>query len=141
MMEDVIVKAEPPTLLSTTDRRKGLRNGSRCVMWEERGDLFEVGSEWSLCHCVSKDLHMGAGIAVDFKKQFGGVEDLTRQNVEVGGCGVLHKKGRYIYYLVTKNKHGGKPTLETLEASIRAMRTHMLSQDVKKLAMPQLGCG
>ena len=47
---------------------------------------------------------MSAGIAVTFKKQFGGLEDLRRQRVDVGGVGVLQKKGRHIYYVVTK-KH------------------------------------
>eukprot|EP00930_Biecheleria_cincta_P075898 TRINITY_DN6308_c0_g1_i1.p1 TRINITY_DN6308_c0_g1~~TRINITY_DN6308_c0_g1_i1.p1 ORF type:complete len:278 (-),score=39.58 TRINITY_DN6308_c0_g1_i1:52-885(-) len=125
----------------TEKPRKGLRRGSRCVMWEERGDLFEVGSEWCLCHCVSKDLSMSAGIAVDFKKNFGGVQDLKSQNLDVGGVGVLQKKGRYIYYLVTKNKHGGKPSMQTLEASLRKMREHMVANGVNKLAMPHIGCG
>eukprot|EP00401_Gymnodinium_catenatum_P017367 CAMPEP_0117526238 /NCGR_PEP_ID=MMETSP0784-20121206/36182_1 /TAXON_ID=39447 /ORGANISM="" /LENGTH=278 /DNA_ID=CAMNT_0005322459 /DNA_START=66 /DNA_END=902 /DNA_ORIENTATION=- len=115
--------------------------GARCVLHEERGDLFEVSTEWALCHCVSKDLEMSAGIAVEFKKQFGGVPELRSQKVDVGGVGILQKKGRYIYYLVTKNKKGGKPTMTTLEASLRAMRKHMLSNGVKKLAMPHIGCG
>jgi len=112
-----------------------------CIIREGRGDLFEVGLEWSLCHCVSKDLEMGAGIATGFKKQFGGVEELKRQHVQVGGVGVLQKKGRYIYYLVTKNKHGGKPSLTTLEASLRAMKAEVSKAGVKKIAMPKIGCG
>jgi len=121
--------------------RKGLRHGSRCAMWEEHCDLFCVGQEWSLCHCVSKDLNMGAGIAVDFKKRFGGLEELRSQNVEVGGVAVLQKGDRFVYYLVTKNKYGGKPSMATLEASLKAMRTHMLENSVSKLAMPHIGCG
>jgi len=112
-----------------------------CIIREERGDLFEVGLEWSLCHCVSKDLEMGAGIATGFKKHFGGVEELKRQNVQVGGVGVLQKKGRYIYYLVTKNKHGGKPSLTTLQASLQAMKAEVSRAGVKKIAMPKIGCG
>merc|ERR1712110_303698 len=116
----------------------GLRRGLNCVLWEERGNLFEVEPEWSLCHCVSKDLHMGAGIAVEFKKQFGGLDILREQNVEVGGIGVLQRKGRSIYYLVTKRTYGSKPTMETLEASLNAMKRHMVSHGVKKLAMPHI---
>merc|ERR1712060_976232 len=101
------------------DLRKNVRRGKNCVMWEEHGDLFEVGLEWSLCHCVSKDLDMSAGIAVGFKKNFGGVPELKSQGLDVGGSGFLKKKGRYIYYLVTKNKHGGKPTMETLGSSLK----------------------
>merc|ERR1712028_41138 len=122
----VVEDSEPDPKPPAEEKRKGLRHGTRCTMWEERGDLFEVDTDWSLCHCVSKDLDMGAGIAVLFKKNYGGVQELQSQNIEVGGVGVLHKKGRHIYYLVTKNKHGGKPTMLTVEASLRAMREHMV---------------
>ncbi|CAK0869643.1 unnamed protein product [Prorocentrum cordatum] len=115
--------------------------GTSCQLREERGDLFEVGAEWSLCHCVSKDLEMSAGIAVAFKKEFGGVPELQSQGPQVGGVVSLQKKGRFIYYLVTKNKYGGKPNVATLEASLRAMRQHMEKDGVRKLAMPKIGCG
>jgi len=126
---------------SAEPAHRGQRNGTKCTMWDERGDLFEVGADWALCHCVSKDLDMSAGIAVTFKKVFSGVEDLKRQQIDVGGCGVLQKKGRYVYYLVTKNKHGGKPNMQTLRASLEAMRTHVQKNGVKRLAMPKIGCG
>lgn len=135
---------EPPPVkkeVPETERRRNLRKGTGCTMWDEHGDLFEVGDDFALCHCVSKDLDMGAGIAVTFKKQFGGVEELKRQSVDVGGVGVLQKKGRFVYYLVTKNKHGGKPTMETLGASMRAMKQHIVANEVKRLAMPKIGCG
>ena len=38
-----------------------------------RGDLFDVGTDWALCHCVSRDLQMSAGIAVTFMEKFGGL--------------------------------------------------------------------
>ena len=45
---------------------------------EVRGNLFT--SSDSLVHCVSRDLHMGKGIAAEFKKQFGGVDELRQQS-------------------------------------------------------------
>jgi len=45
---------------------------------EVRGDLFTSCD--SLVHCVSRDLHMGKGIATEFKKKFGGVDELRRQS-------------------------------------------------------------
>lgn len=137
---DAAVVSSPDQHLPSAAQRAVLR-GSRCVLWEEHGDLFEVGPEWSLCHCVSKDLEMGMGIAVDFKKLFGGLQDLHRQQPEVGGVLVLQKKGRFVYYLVTKNKAGGKPSIQTLEASLCAMKEQMAKDGVRKLAMPKIGCG
>lgn len=122
-------------------KRKSERRGSKCVLWHERGDLFEVGADWSMCHCISKDLSLSAGIAVDFKKEFGGIDVLKSQQLEVGGVGVLKKKERYVYHLVTKNKHGGKPSMQSLEASLCAMKAHISKEGVRKLAMPKMGCG
>jgi len=34
-----------------------------------------------------------------------------------------------------------KPTLETLESSLRAMADHMVRNGVKRAAMPLIGCG
>ena len=48
---------------------------------EVHGDLFT--SSDSLVHCVSRDLHMGKGIATEFKKQFGGLDDLRQQSMLV----------------------------------------------------------
>jgi len=48
---------------------------------EVQGDLFT--SSDSLVHCVSRDLHMGKGIATEFKKQFGGVDELRQQSMRV----------------------------------------------------------
>jgi len=45
---------------------------------EVRGNLFN--SSDSLVHCVSRDLHMGKGIATEFKKQFGSVDELREQS-------------------------------------------------------------
>ena len=48
---------------------------------EVQGDLFSSAD--SLVHCVSRDLHMGRGIATEFKKQFGGVDELRQQSMNV----------------------------------------------------------
>jgi hypothetical protein len=43
---------------------------------EKEGDLFSVGENVSLAHCVSTDFDMSKGIAVEFKNRFGRVEEL-----------------------------------------------------------------
>mmetsp|Transcript_58968 Transcript_58968/g.132826 ORF Transcript_58968/g.132826 Transcript_58968/m.132826 type:complete len:183 (+) Transcript_58968:2-550(+) len=134
------VKEEPEAAVDAPALKAG-QSSARCVMREERRDLFEVDSDFSLCHCVSKDLSMSAGIAVQFKKQFGGVDQLSAQQAQVGGMAVLKKGDRYIYNLVTKNKFSGKPCMSSLEASLRAMKAHIVEHGVHKLAMPKIGCG
>ena len=46
---------------------------------EVKGDLFSCPPSSSLAHCVSEDMAMGKGVAVLFKKEFGGVGDLKAQ--------------------------------------------------------------
>ena len=48
---------------------------------EVKGDLFTCPSSSSLAHCVSEDMAMGRGVAVLFKKEFGGVGELKDQGI------------------------------------------------------------
>ena len=117
------------------------------VLYQEtHGDLM-TATDSALCHCVSACLAMGKGIAVLFKQEFGGIEELKAQHANVGGVAVLKRPAtnedgeRFIYYLITKPRYFDKPTYETLSQSIEAMRNHAVAHGVKKLAMPELGCG
>ncbi|XP_070497857.1 ADP-ribose glycohydrolase OARD1-like [Chironomus tepperi] len=106
------------------------------------GDVFSANC--SLAHCVGADFRMGAGIAVKFRDLFGQVDYLKSQNVEVGGCGVIKvtNPDRYIYYLVTKeSSFENDSTYEAMKNSLIAMRDHMLANNVRNVAMPQIGSG
>ncbi|KAH8322105.1 hypothetical protein KR059_003118 [Drosophila kikkawai] len=111
------------------------------VYREQNGDLFGAKSDFSLCHCVAADLRMGKGIAVKFRNKFGQVLTLQRQNVQPGGVAILQDQQRFVYYLVTKQTSWGKPTYQLLHSSLHAMRQHMISHNVRKIAMPRIGCG
>lgn len=100
---------------------------------------------------------MGMGIAVKFRDLFGQVDALKRQNVrnlweiieitlilnqqvKTGGCAVLKAKDRFVYYLVTKDRTGGGcyPTYASLESSLKAMREHMIKNEVKEIAVRKI---
>lgn len=66
---------------------------------------------------------------------------LQKQNVQPGGVAILQHQDRYIYYLITKQSSWGKPTYQLLHSSLSAMQQHMLKHNVKKLALPRIGCG
>ena len=110
---------------------------------EESGDLFSVNyeSEWSLCHCVSADLAMGAGIAVMFKRIFGRVDELRSQGKKVREIALLTTKKTDIYYLITKERYFEKPTYNSLETTLLELRNLMLTRGKTKLAMPRIGSG
>ncbi|XP_044269461.1 uncharacterized protein LOC123014415 [Tribolium madens] len=104
-------------------------------------NLFEMPDDYSLAHCVAEDMNMGSGIAVQFRRDFKRVDELLNQHQEPGGLAVLEHDGRYIYYLVTKRLSSGKPTYGTLFSSLQKLRTHMVHNNVRKLAIPRIGCG
>ncbi|XP_018569525.1 putative uncharacterized protein DDB_G0282133 isoform X2 [Anoplophora glabripennis] len=112
---------------------------------EIQQDLFEMPKDYSLGHCVAEDMRMGSGIAVTFKREFKQMECLLDQRQKQGGLAVLEDEGkegtRYIYYLITKRESTGKPTYEKFWSSLQKMRNHIRENDVKKLAIPRLGCG
>lgn len=50
-------------------------------------------------------------------------------------------KNRYIFYLVTKARYFHKPTIASLESSLRVMRDLCVTNNIRQLAMPRIGCG
>src|SRR6185437_2573709 len=103
------------------------------------GDLFS--SQQALAHCVSEDFNMGKGIAKQFRDNFGHVEELKSAKVKVGGVAIMKTSERYLYYMVTKEKYWGKPTLETLKLSLQSVKKHMDQHQITELSMPCIGCG
>ena len=109
---------------------------------EIQGDLFTASDKSSsLAHCVARDLGMGKGIATFFKKKYGGIDELKEQNLQIGSVGVLERNNRYIYYLITKSRSSGYPTLADLKTSLVSMKNHALSHNVKMISMPRIGAG
>lgn len=114
---------------------------------EIKGNLFSILDQapdnLALVHCVSRDLKMGAGIAVEFKNRFGSVDLLKSQNKTVGQCASLVRSSDnlLVSYLITKENYWGKPTYETLRSALKDFRQHALDHNVRVIAMPCLGCG
>ncbi|KAH0518587.1 Trem-like transcript 1 protein [Microtus ochrogaster] len=74
-------------LLAVLARKKGMKlpSSSSGSITYVKGDLFECSRTDSLAHCISEDCRMGAGIAVLFKKKFGGVQELLNQHYKETG--------------------------------------------------------
>lgn len=107
---------------------------------EREQDLFELGDEYTLVHCISADARMGKGIAVQFRERFG-LENLQEQAkqepLEIGRC---YPVGRTMN-LVTKEKFSNKPTYQSLTNAVESMRDVCVKDGITKLAMPRIGCG
>eukprot|EP00757_Euglenozoa_sp_SAG-D1_P024378 gene24378-10401_t len=73
-------KMNQSTLTLKSQNKKVKEKGKPAAMRNitvVEGNLFD--SKESLVHCVSLDLRMSKGIAVEFKKRFSGVDELQRQ--------------------------------------------------------------
>lgn len=111
-------------------------------------DLFKMGNDYFLAHCISADFALGAGIAVQFNRRFETRSQLCREHphylsiwdrrtVAKGDC---LRTGK-VFNLVTKRDYWCKPTYVSLHNALTSMRKQIIELGVKKLAMPQIGCG
>lgn len=111
---------------------------------EVRGDLFDATT--NIGHCVSADMTMGKGIALEFRRRFGRVDELQKQIEDKAGDKEGDKEGdkgdaigtciylfdnnthpsRYIFYLVTKNRYWEKPTYETMRQVLLSLNPNLL---------------
>src|SRR5687768_9975258 len=106
---------------------------------EIKGDLFI--SDECLAHCVSKDLKMGAGIALQFNKKYG-KDTLIEQKKNIGEVAILITPDKkFIYYMITKECYFHKPTYESLTSCLIEIRKHMITNKMNKLSIPKIGCG
>lgn len=116
------------------------------IFREEQGDLFaeEILSDYALCHCISSDFALGAGIAKAFAAM--GVKrklcaEFPKSWQGRGYCLFVEVDGVLVANLVTKERYFHKPTLGTLRQSLEDLRKQASERDLKKLAMPKIGCG
>ncbi len=116
------------------------------TFFEERGDLFaeEIISEYALCHCISADFALGAGLAKAVAKM--GVKKALLDNYPRewrgrGYCLITQTNGVVVGNLVTKERYFHKPFLESLRQALEDFRGQALEMELKKIAMPKIGCG
>lgn len=114
---------------------------------EQIKDLFSVSNDFYLAHCISADLGMGKGIAVEFNRRFNmrnrllnqfGSTLITKWDKGIHGFCIREDK---VFNLITKRNYWNKPTYEDLESSLIELRNQMDFLNYRNLAMPKIGCG
>lgn len=114
---------------------------------EEQRDLFGVGPKYALCHCISADFGMSGGIVVLFNRIFDMKNRMMKYHLKEGvvkwdtiGTGYVIQEGM-VFNLVTKRNVYEQPNYKDLKAALLEMKKLCKKQGIKKLAMPQIGCG
>lgn len=110
---------------------------------ERNQDLFTMGKEYVLAHCVSNDCKLGAGIALEFRKRIPEMPDVLKTfNPKTGDAIRFHTRGgRIVMNLFTKDKYFQKPDLYSLTTSLFVLRRTVREQGYTHIAMPKIGCG
>jgi len=106
---------------------------------EKHKDLFTVSDDYHLAHCIATDMRMGAGIALPMQKKFRLRAKIRNSNESILSPTCI-LTGR-VFNLITKRRSSGKPTYQSLQASLVKMREIIEQKGVTKLAMPKIGCG
>lgn len=125
------------------EEKKEKEEGEGCKIMYEKKNLFDCKGS-SLVHCVSQDLRMGRGIAVEFRNRFGRIDELRRQGPRVGSLVYLSdttNNYRFVFYLITKEKYNHNPRYEDLYASLCKLKDICDRLEVASLSMPRIGCG
>ena len=117
----------------------------------EEVDLFSVSDEYYLAHCISADFMLGKGIALEFNKRFNMKQKLYNQcpnyliNYQKFKNTIYHTSDCImvdrVFNLVTKERYYHKPTYKSLTNSLETMRDICFQYNIKKIAMPTIGCG
>jgi hypothetical protein len=113
---------------------------------EKKMNLFSVDDKYYLAHCISADAGtdnraMNLGIVVEFNKKFhmkSRIKEYAKSNeIKVGDAILINK----VFNLITKSRYYGKPTYDTLRMSLETMKSQIINNDIKYLAIPKIGSG
>ena len=99
-----------------------------------------------IAHCVSSDFAMGKSLASTIASCYPELQELRKLPINSIPPGSLvtyfnQQHQRFIYNLVTKRRFFDKPTYETLELSLQALKQHLQCHNMQELTIPKLGCG
>ena len=117
---------------------------------EEKRDLFSVDDSYYIAHCISADFALGAGIAKEIDRRFNTREELKKKYPNfyrkwvstdpLANNGTCLLTGR-ILNLVTKDRYYEKPTYKNSSYALAMMFAYCKTYNIKKVAMPLIGCG
>ena len=104
------------------------------------GSVFDAPKSVALAHCVSADLAMSSGIAVQFVKRWPDIRSGFVRS-KPGSLHVHVSARRPIFNLITKERFDDKPSWEDFRNSVVALKNKMIELEMRTVAVPELGSG
>lgn len=122
-----------------------------------RQDITKLSGNCVICHCISADAAMGAGVALALTRKYPDLKPTVRSVLKTTHSDIL--VGHVVFYadsyshtlvanMVTKQNYWDKSTtmpsghyLKNLKKCLENVRSVMDGLSEKKLAMPKIGCG
>jgi len=114
---------------------------------EQKCDLFTVGNQYALAHCVSTDCAMAAGIVKVFVEKFPMMRDVVKTRHQGIGTACLYaewdkdKGWTRVFNLITKPLFWHKPSLLSVRESLEDLKKYMLELNLSQIAMPRIASG
>jgi O-acetyl-ADP-ribose deacetylase (regulator of RNase III) len=107
-----------------------------------KGSVFHASNDFYIAHCISADVEMGAGIALDVKNKYKSMHKNLRSNKHhISHPCVLIYEEEQIINLVTKKLYWHKPTKENFRKALEMAKIECDQRHIHKIAMPKIGCG
>lgn len=120
-------------------------------------DITTISSDFLICHCISADAAMGAGVALALVRRFPSMKSEVKERLK--SIPLTQRIGQVVFFvddtsnslianMITKTHYWEKSStmpqgvyLDNLRRCLVSVRQVMLERGIKKLAMPKIGCG
>lgn len=100
-------------------------------------DCLKNDKSVAFSHCISDDFHMGAGVAVLFRKKFGRPVPADRLNNYLT---YQNTYGAGVYGMITKDKYNTKPTPEQYNTAFNKLLEDFKKKEFTSLICSPMGC-
>lgn len=120
-------------------------------------DITTISSDFLICHCISADAAMGAGVALALVRRFPSMKSEVKECLET--IPFAQRVSQVVFFvddisntivanMITKTHYWDKSStmpqgayLDNLRQCLILVKQVMLERNIKKLAMPKIGCG
>ncbi|XP_026291818.2 ADP-ribose glycohydrolase OARD1-like [Frankliniella occidentalis] len=109
-----------------------------------KGNILKAAENYSIAHCVGKDLLLSDGIARNIKETFSleeTINEMKEDPIEVGDILPIQQDKNYILNIVTKELSRDKPTWNNFKKSIKRLPEICSDLGISKICMPRIGSG